>query len=82
MKLMRHTPTKGEGHENYFTISEEIISDDLNELKSKANELCQLMDVKPSAWISRYPIMGKNSIKSNTEWVMNLDNGATFSIEK
>lgn len=82
MKLMKHALIKVEDHENNFTISEEMISDDLNELKSKANELCQLINVKPSAWTSRYPIMGNNPIKSNTEWVMMLANGDVFSIEK
>jgi hypothetical protein len=82
MKLMRHTPTKVEGHENYFISSEETISDDLKKLKSKANELCQLRGVKPSAWTSSYPIMGNNPIQSNTEWVMILDNGTVYSIEK
>lgn len=82
MKLMKHALIKVEDHGNNFTISEEMISDDLNELKSKANELCQLINVKPSAWTSRYPIMGNNPIKSNTEWVMMLANGDVFSIEK
>ena len=79
---MKHALIKVEDHGNNFTISEEMISDDLNELKSKANELCQLINVKPSAWTSRYPIMGNNPIKSNTEWVMMLANGDVFSIEK
>ena len=82
MKLMKHALIKVEDHGNNFTISEEMISDDLNELKSKANDLCQLINVKPSAWTSRYPIMGNNPIKSNTEWVMMLANGDVFSIEK
>lgn len=82
MKLMRHTPTKGEDHENHFIKSEEMISDDVNELKSKANELCQLTGIKPSSWTSRYPIMGNKEIKSNKEFIMNLDNGTAFSIEE
>ena len=81
MKLIKNTPTKVEDYENYFTTSEAMISNDLNALKSKANELCQLMEIKPSAWTSKYQIMGNNPMKFNTEWVMILDNGTAFSIE-
>ncbi len=79
---MRHVPAKSEGHENYFTISEEIISDDLDELKSKANEICHCMGVSSSIWVSRYAVMGKNLAKLNTEWLMILENGDVFSIEE
>lgn len=82
MKLMRHTLTKVEGDENHFSISEEFFADDPNELKSKSNELCELLGFKSSAWVSRYPIMGNTSIESNIEWVMTLENGTVFSIEK
>lgn len=82
MKLMRHTPTNVEGDETHFTISEEMASDDLHKLKSKGNELCHIMATKPSAWTSKYPIMGNNTTTSNTGWVMILDNGTVFSIEK
>lgn len=81
MKLIKHTATKVEGSENYFTTSEVMTSNDLDALKYKANELCQLMRVKPSAWTSRHPIMGNNPIKSNTEWIMILDNDTALSIE-
>lgn len=82
MKLLRHTPTNAEGNETHFTISEEMVSDDLQKLKSKGNELCHIMATKPTAWTSKYPIMGNNPTTSNTEWIMILDNGTVFSIEK
>ena len=82
MKLMRHTPTNVESDEKHFTVSQEMISDDLHKLKLMGNELCQLIAAKPSAWTSRHPIMGNNPTTSNTEWVMILDNGTVFSIEK
>lgn len=82
MKLLKCTPTKGENGENNYTNVVEMISDDPNELKSKANDLCQLMGVKPAPWCSRYPIMGVKEVKSNDEWIMKLSNGVGFIIEK
>lgn len=81
MKLIRHTPTKDEYQDDDFISSEEMTSDDINELKSKATELCRLMGINPSGWTSRYPIMGKHEVKSNEEFLMKLDNGTVFSIE-
>lgn len=81
MKLIKHTPIKTEDHENNFISSEEMVSDDPGKLKSKANELCRSMGVEPTGWASRYPIMGRVSVESNTEWVMALKSGIIFSIE-
>ena len=82
MKLLKCTPTKGEDGENNYTNVVEMISDDPNELKSKANDLCRLMEVKPAPWCSRYPLMGAEEVKSNHEWIMKLSNGVGFVIEK
>lgn len=82
MKLIKCIATKGEDGENVHASTLEMMSDDLNELKSKANDLCRLMGFEPSLWTSRYPVPGNNEIKSNKEWVMNLDNGIVFVIDE
>ena len=81
MKLVKCTPTKGEDGEKNYTNVVEMISDDPNELKSKAHALCQLMGVIPAPWSSKYPIIGEE-IKSDHEWIMSLSNGVGFVIEK
>ena len=81
MKLLKCTPEKGEDGENNYTNVVEMVSDDSNELKSKANDLCRLMGVEPAPWCSRYPIMGDKEVKSNHEWIMELSNGIGFVIE-
>jgi len=82
MKLIKCTSTKGEDGENNYTNVVEMISDDLNKLKSKANVLCQNMEIESAPWCSRYPIMGKTEIKSNHELLMEPGNGIGFIIKK
>lgn len=81
MKLIKFTSTKGEDGEKNYTHAVEMISDDPNELKSKAHGLCQIMGVKPAPWSSKYSIIGEE-INSDHEWIMSLSNGAGFVIEK
>ena len=47
MKLLKCTPTKGEDGENNYTNVVEMISDDPSELKSKATDLCRLLELNP-----------------------------------
>lgn len=82
MKLLKCTPKKGEDGESNYTNVVEMISDDLNDLQYKANDLCRLMGVEPAPWCSRYPIMGEEEVKSDHEWIMRLSNGVGFVIEK
>lgn len=82
MKLIKSTPKKDEGGENNYIDVVEMVSDDPNKLKSKAHDLCQLMEIEPAPWSSKYPIMGATEVKSNHEWIMELSNGVYFVIEK
>ncbi|WP_333707328.1 hypothetical protein [Ottowia beijingensis] len=82
MKLVKHIKAKIDDQDNGLTVTEKIMtSDNIDELKLRANELSQLEGLEPSAWTSRYPVMGSNSIEAAIEWVMILENGTTFSIE-
>lgn len=82
MKLLRHTPEKTEAPEPQYTIHEEMVSDHVEELKAKAVELCRREKLVPAAWVSKYPIMGEAVVTPDMEWVMELDSGICFSIEK
>jgi hypothetical protein len=82
VKLLKCTQTKCEDGENIYTSAVEMISDDLNMLKSKARDLCQQMGVEPTPWCGRYPIMGEARIESTHEWVMELSDEISFVIEK
>lgn len=82
MKLLKYFATDGEDGEKIYTTTLLMTSDDLCEMKSKADELCSQMGCKPSAWVGRYAIPGSKEIKSNQDWVMNLENGAGFAIEQ
>lgn len=68
--------------ENNYTNVVEMISDDPNELKLKANDLCRLMGFEPAPWCSRYPTSRDEEVKSNHEWIMELSNGVGFIVEK
>lgn len=82
MKLIKCTLINDDFEEAHYINEVEMISDDPNELKSKAHELCRNMEIEVSPWGSRHPIMGKEEIKSNPEWIMQLSNGIAFIIEK
>lgn len=82
MKLVKCTPIRGEDGENIYTNVVEMVSDDTQSLKLRAQHLCQLMDVQATPWVGKYPIMGEARIESTTEWVMQLKNGIVFAIEK
>ncbi|WP_448255358.1 hypothetical protein [Ottowia oryzae] len=82
MKLLRHTPKQTESPETEFIITEEISSGDVEELKSKAADLCQREKLGVPIWATRYPLMGSDSANPDTEWKTQLNNGIFFSIEK
>jgi len=82
MKLLRHTPENTGTLELKFTIHEEMVSHDVEELKAKAVDLCKRDELLPAPWVSRYPIMGETVVTPDIEWLMKLSDGTCFTIEK
>ena len=81
MKLLKYVASESEDGEKIYSSTLVMESNDLYELKSKASDLCTHMGFEASLWTSRFPIPGNKEIKSNKDWVMNLENGICFVIE-
>ena len=82
MKLLKYVASEGEDGEKFYASTLVMTSDDLYELKSKVSDLCTHMGLKSTLWTARFPIAGSKEIKSNKDWVMDLENGIFFAIEE